>query len=86
MRVLERLADLGHDRQGLSRREAARAHRLPEVDAVHKFHQQVKEAVGLAEVVNADDVRMIQPRQQPAFTGEAFGKRRVPGERLGQDF
>ena len=33
---------------------------LPQIDAVHKFHQEIKQPVGLAELVERDDMRMIE--------------------------
>ena len=50
---------------------------LPQAHAVHELHQQVVEPVGLAEVVDGDDVRVVQPGQRLGLAGEALGKLRV---------
>ena len=47
------------------------------IDAVHKFHQEIEQAVGLAELVERDDVRMIELGQGLGFAGETFGESRI---------
>ena len=74
---LKRVADLRHDGQRLARRDASGLQQLPQVHAVHEFHQEEKKAVGLAEFVQRDDAGMIQLRQRLGFAGEAFGERGV---------
>ena len=61
---LQRLANLRHDGQRLLRRDLPRLQQLAQVHAVHEFHQQVIEPVRLAEVVDRDDVRVVQPGQR----------------------
>ena len=50
---------------------------LPQVHPIHKLHQQVIQAVGLAEVIDGDDVGMVEPGQRLRFAGEALGEARV---------
>jgi hypothetical protein len=52
----------------------ARLHRLPQVHPIHKFHQQVVEPAGLAEVMDGDDIRMVQLGQSLRLAREAFGE------------
>lgn len=85
VRELERLANLRHDAQRFTRRNAAVAEQLPEVDAVNKFHEEIKQAVALAELVERDDVRMIEFRKRTGFARETFGKGRAASLRR-QDF
>ena len=80
VRVLERLADFGNDGQGLLGGEAARLHGLAEIDAIDKFHQQIKETVRLAKIVDGDNVRMAESRQHSALACEPLGKGRVSGQ------
>ena len=85
---LERLADLRDDGQRLLGREPAGLLDLPQVPAVHEFHDQVMQrAAGawaarrgdLAEVMHGDDVGMVQARQGAGFAVEPLGKARVAG-------
>ena len=55
--ILERLADGRHDGQRLLGRELPGLQELPQVHPIHELHQQVIQAVGLAEVIDGDDVR-----------------------------
>ena len=77
VRVLQRLADPRHDRQRFGRGEVAARHRLPQRDALDELHHEVVEALAVAEVIDADDVRVIQPRHRPRLAGEALRERRV---------
>jgi hypothetical protein len=79
VRVLERVADLGHDRQGLARREAALAHQPAQVRALDELHQQEPALARLAEIVDAHDAGMVEPREQACLAQEALGEARVPG-------
>ena len=85
VRVLERLADGRHDHQRLLRRQLPRLQQLPQAHAVHKLHQQVIEAVGLAEVIDGDDVGMVEPGQGLRLAREPLGKARVFLLLAGQD-
>ena len=74
VRELQRLANLRHDGQRLLRRDLPRLEQLAQAHAVHELHQQVVEAVGLAEVVHGDDVGVVQPGQRLGFALEALGE------------
>ena len=82
---LERLANLRHEHHRLLRGEPARLHRLAQVYAVHELHQQVEEPAGLAEVMDGDDVRVVQPRQHAGLAVESLGEGGVGGQRLRQE-
>ena len=77
MGVLEGVANLRHDGQGLARRDPAGAQQLAQAHPVHVLHQEIVNPVRLAELVERDDVRMIQPGQRLGLAGEPFGERRV---------
>ena len=47
MRELQRVANLRHDGQRLARRNAAGVEQLPQVHAVHKFHEEIVEWAGI---------------------------------------
>jgi hypothetical protein len=95
VRELQRLADRRHDGQRLLGRQAARLHRLAQVDAVDVLHQQEIELAGPAEVVHRDDIRVAELGQGLALPREPLGEagvgrvlggedleRHEPGERL----
>ncbi len=84
VRELQRLANLRHDGQRFGWREPSSLHGLAQVHAIDVFHQQKVEAARLPEVENADDVRMVQPRERAAFAVEALGELRIVRERIGQ--
>ena len=81
---LERLTNLRHDGQRLGGREASSLHGLAQVHTVHVFHQQIVEAARLPKVEDADDVRMVQPRERAALAIETLGEVRVVRERVRQ--
>jgi hypothetical protein len=64
------------------RGETTGLHRLTKVDAVDKFHEQVKKAPGLAEVMDGNDVRMIEAGEDASFTIEPLGKGGIGSEGL----
>ena len=74
---LQGVANLRHDRQRLLRRHPAGLNRLPQVHAVDIFHDEEIQPLGLAEIVDGDDVRMAQPGQRAGFAREPLGKRRI---------
>jgi hypothetical protein len=82
--VLQRLTDLRHDGQRLSRREPPGPHRLAQVHAIHELHEQVVKAARLSKVVHADDVRVVQSGEHPAFAVETLGEVRIAGQPVGQ--
>jgi hypothetical protein len=71
---LEPVTDLGDDGQRLRGRESPGPHGQAEVDAVDELHQQVEEAVGLAEVVDGDDVGVVESREGLRLPGESGGE------------
>ena len=77
VRVLQRVADWRHDGQGLFRLQPARAEELAQVHAVNILHQQVKQPVGLSEVVDRDNVRVTQFCERLGLASEAFGELRI---------
>ncbi len=89
VRVLQRFADGRDDGEGLRRLQFSVADEVAEVHAVHELHHDVEQAAGLAEVVDRDDVRMAELRQQLGLAGETFGEARVAlalgGEDLDRD-
>ena len=81
VRELQRLADRRHNGQRLRRREAARHHRLSQIDAVDVLHHQKIELAGPSEIMHRDDIRMVEFRKSLSFPREPFGEagiRRLP--------
>ena len=77
--VLQGVANLRHDRQGLARGQPARADRLPQVDAIDVLHHQPADFAGLAKIVDGHDVGVIEPGQSAGLAGKPLGKGRVFG-------
>ena len=75
---LQRVAQRRHDGQRLFRREFSHAQELPQIHAVHKFHEQIIKTARLSEVVNGDDVGMVQGGQRLRLARETFGELRFP--------
>jgi hypothetical protein len=44
VRELQRVANLRHDGQRLARRNASGVQQLPQVHAVHEFHEEIKQS------------------------------------------
>src|SRR5262249_42875299 len=82
---LEDFTDLRDDFEGLAGRQSAGAFELAEVKAVHEFHDEVGEAVHLAELVDSDDVRVVELGEGAGFAVETFGETGAAGG-LGEDF
>ena len=59
MGELQGVAQRRHDGQGFFRGKLTGLQQLPQVRAVHEFHEQIIKPAGLAEVVNGNDMRMI---------------------------
>src|SRR6185503_15114007 len=74
---LQRLANRRRDCQGLLRREPASTQGLTQVDAVHKFHQEIEKTARLSEVMYRDNVWMVQCRQRLRFADEPRRECRV---------
>ena len=47
---------------------------LPQIRAVHVFHDKITEVLRLSKIVNADDVWMIESSQQSPLSLESFCK------------
>ncbi len=77
VRILQRLAHGRHHGQCLLGRETSGLHRLPQVDAVHKLHEQKVKSAGLAEVVNGDNARMIERRESLRLVRKALRELRI---------
>ena len=82
---VERLRDLRGDRHGPLGPEwsAGSQHRL-EVGAVDVAHGDEQPAIGLARVVDGDDVRVVEARRQPRLVQEPLAEALVVREALGQ--
>ncbi len=66
------VGDLGGDRRGALHGQMARAgYDLLEPDAVDELHRQVRDAVGLADVVDGDDVGVLELRGNLGLALEA---------------
>jgi hypothetical protein len=75
--VVQGVADLQRDRQGLRRRHRPGADQRPQVGPRHELHQEVEQPLGLAEVVDGDDAGVAQPGQGARLAHEALGEVRV---------
>ena len=89
MRVLQRLADRRHDRQGLLRRKPAELHRLAQIHSVHEFHDQEIQPVAFSKLMHGDNIRMVQRGERLRLLHESLLERRVGdalrGEELQRD-
>ena len=83
--ILQCVANLGDDRQGLLGRKLTCLHGLAEIDAIHELHHQKEKRSGLAKVMDGDDVRVVQLGEQSALAGDPFGKGRIGGQFFGED-
>ncbi len=54
--------------------------------AVEPFHRQKELVIGLTDLVDLTDVRVIDPRGEPGFAPEAFAHERVVNGLLADDF
>ena len=81
---LQRLGGLSHHHHRVVRRERAVAAQHPvQRLARHELHHQVRQPVGLAVVVDLDNVRIGQRRHGVRLDPEPLGEARIPGQ-LGQ--
>ena len=83
---LKRVTNPRHDGERLLGFHPAFAHHLPQRQAVHEFHEQIEKPVGLAEIVNGHNVRMIQSRERLGFAQKAFSEPRLSLLLRRQDF
>src|ERR1019366_1635472 len=84
--VLQGVAHLRDDLQRQPWVERAGLEKLPQVGAVHEFHEEIEVFAGLAEIMHPDDMRMAESGQSAGFTGESLRKRRVAAPLRRQDF
>ena len=86
MRELQRLANLRHDLQCFARLEFAGPLQLPQIQPIHKLHDEEGQPVHLAEFVQRHDIGMAQLCQCPRFAIEPLGKTRTAGHLRRQNF
>jgi hypothetical protein len=86
VRVLQGVAELLNDRQRLRGRQRAALQEVTQVLAVDVFHGERVEPIAVAEIVDRDDVRMIEPGQGLGFAGEARREGSIAGHLRRQDF
>ena len=79
VRILQRIAELGNDLQRLTRCQPTRVLQLPQIEAVHEFHDEIRHAFRLTKIVHRHDVRVTQPRQRTSLPLESLGKCGVRG-------
>src|SRR5262249_25483190 len=80
-------ADLAGDLDGLvPRKPADTTEERGQILSVHELHREGVLPLDLADVVDAADVRVRDLPCGPDFVEEAAEPRRVPSERLGQEF
>ena len=85
VRRVERVGDLARDRDGAGRPERplpARA--APEVAPVDVAHRDEQAPVGLARLVDRDDVRVVEARREPRLPEEPLAELLVVGEARAQ--
>ena len=72
MRIPERVEDLSHDPHDIGDLEAlVRLEAFLELATLHELHRDVPDPVVLAEVVDGDDVRVIEPARRLRFAPKA---------------
>ncbi len=70
---VERLGDLAQQRSvRCARRARARAISAASVGPGHELHREVQAVLGLAGLVDGDDVRVLERRLEPALAPEAL--------------
>ncbi len=74
VRELERVANLRHDGQRLARADATGGEQLPQVHAIHEFHDEEIQSIGAAEIMDGNDAWVVEPGQRLGFAGEPFGE------------
>jgi len=80
----ECLSDLPRDRQRFVERDRSLRDPIGQRRAFHQLQHQRAHAVGVFEVVDAANVRMIQRGQRPCFALEARDPLGVGNEELGR--
>ena len=85
VRERQRLRDLSEDPKRLVWIERLGFNKLAKVHAVHVLHREVVHVFVLAEVVDGNNVRMIEPRHSSGFAGKAFREQIIASEFTGQD-
>ena len=81
MRCVERRGHLPDDRQRTGRsKRALSAQQRPQVGSLDVAHREIQDTVGVAGVVNRDDVGVLQRHRQLRLACEAFAECRFPTE------
>jgi hypothetical protein len=84
VRGVERGGDLTGDLDRTRRLEPLARDQRAEVGPRHEAHRDVQQAVGLAGLVDRDDVRVVDQRGEPRLAREALAERGI-GPVLGRD-
>ena len=74
---MQSVANLRNDLQRQPGIERSGLEKLPQVGAVHVFHEKIEMFARLAEVMHGHDVRMTEPSQSASFPREPLGERRI---------
>ena len=86
MRLVERVGNLGGDRQRLVERQRPSFQPRGQRLALEMRHDQVVRAIDAADVVDAADVRMVQRGDRPRLALEAGPRIGVAGDFTREDF
>lgn len=74
----ERIGNLNRQCQGAAGRNRTAVRDFAERSPEHQLHREVRpDPVGLADVIDGDDVRMIQRRGGTRFTNETLARERI---------
>ena len=85
VRGVERAGDVDRHAERLAQRQRPARDRVGERLPFEVLHDQVVDAVLMADVVERADVRMVQPRDRARLAVEALAQLRARGEMRGQD-
>jgi hypothetical protein len=70
--------DVGRDVEHRFERQPTGTQSLLEALALKQFHRDERETVGFTDIENRADVRVVQGRGEPRFTGEAAHRHVIP--------
>ena len=86
VRVSQGVADLGRDLEGPWNVQLfVKLENLFQVFSVHVLHDEVKDALVFANIIDVDDVSVVELRRGARFLDEAADERGVAGKVLGKD-
>ena len=83
---VQRVRDINRDGERLLQRKRTGSSKRAARLAVHQLQDEIRSAIGLADVVQSTDVGMVQLRQDARFPLETRPELRVQGQVLVQDF